>query len=264
MREPWDKVRSSVDIHDSNEFVKRAELVWAKAYEFESKVRALSQLYGEKQWIYTRHRTRFDPGDVDKEKSDINTGIERQRASVEAALNEFYDVAGANEYYLGNNVTLPIAYYVAWAYRLVEGEELADDLEKETATFERNVEQWAKDTEKRITQSLVDALVRKHPGLQEPEAQARLAAVLQEAEREQQRDSDAMKKEREEKIRSVRERAAANRTFIEEQMRKLRFDAAAARRYSLKHQPNITDTAMTHKELYRMYIQDVKNEFRGD
>jgi hypothetical protein len=84
----------------------------------------------------------------------------------------------------------------------VREEELADDLEKDTE-FDRNVENWAKVTKKSLMQSMVDASVRKYPQLQEPEAQEALAAILQEAEMEQQRDAEARKKERDEFIRSI-------------------------------------------------------------
>jgi hypothetical protein len=229
------KVSSSVDMNDSNEFMKRANLVWAKASEFQAKVYELSHLYWNRNLLSTRVKSEFDVRDIDKEKGDLNIAIERQRSIVKDAKKEAYSILFSNEFYLGEAVGLQVALYVEMTHDLVRGEELADDVEKDAEKFDENFQNWKRNHFS--WEAIVDGLVKAYPQLQEPEAQARLATWLQDTKKQEQRAEADSKKKREESIRSIRENSAANRKSIEEQLRKLRFDYAEARRYSLKRKP---------------------------
>jgi hypothetical protein len=129
------KTYSSVVINDSNEFVKRADLVWMKAHEFRAAVYELSTLYwikcsrsippfNSKSYISVLQEER------DKEMSDLNTKIEEQRSIVDDARKKFYNTLFSNEFYLGEKIGLQIAGYVERAHHLTL-EEMFDDVDKD-------------------------------------------------------------------------------------------------------------------------------------
>jgi hypothetical protein len=245
------KIYSSVDINDSNEFVKRADIVWAKASEFSAAVYELSTLY----WIKcSRSIPPFNSkSDIpalqkerDKEMSDLNIKIEEQRSIVDNARKKFYNTLFANEFYLGEKISLQIALYVERAHTLTLEEEMLDEADKDAKKFAELFSESESETDRavdRLWETVFNIVLEKFPDmLRDPDADAYLAQDLQmhfykDRQRIRAQQEEHLEKLREDRISNVCNKWTAKRKAIEEDLRELRFNYPAARRYSLERQP---------------------------
>jgi hypothetical protein len=179
------KVSSSVSIYDSNEFMKRADLLWAKVYEVEAESDQLSSLYSE------FHYQEFIRPPLD----ELQTKVDKQRAAVEAKRAEFWSLLNQHRFYLGEALARHLIWYVALTGSMLQSEASAAMDAKEDAKMLADPDKW--------------------PVVRDDEYVKRMKASTD----------------------KHREEVVKYRELMEEEMKKLRFGYAAARRYSLERQP---------------------------
>jgi hypothetical protein len=108
------KTNTSITVTDSNEFMRRVDLAWAAAYEYEAAVDELAFTYKdwqrEEEWLPEDMRT---PRDV------LQVKIDHQKAVVKAKRAEFFDLLNKNAFYLGGKIIEHLMMYVNLSHSLV-------------------------------------------------------------------------------------------------------------------------------------------------
>jgi hypothetical protein len=111
------KANSSITAIDSNEFMRRVDLAWAAAYEYEAAVAQLSFTY--KDW---RREEEWLPEDMRTPRDVLQVKIDHQQAVVEAKRAEFFDLLNKNAFYLGDKIIEHLTLYVNLSHSLVAQE----------------------------------------------------------------------------------------------------------------------------------------------
>jgi hypothetical protein len=108
------KANTSITVADSNEFMRRVDLAWAAAYEYEAAVNQLAFTYEDRQreeeWLPEDMRT---PRDV------LQAKIDHQEAVAKAKRAQFFDLLNKNAFYLGDKIVEHLMMYVNISHLLV-------------------------------------------------------------------------------------------------------------------------------------------------
>jgi hypothetical protein len=108
------KTNTSITVTDSNEFMRRVDLAWAAAYEYEAAVDELAFTYkdwqSEEEWL---------PEDMRTSRDVLQVKIDHQKAVVKAKRAEFFDLLNKNAFYLGGKIIEHLMMYVNLSHSLV-------------------------------------------------------------------------------------------------------------------------------------------------
>ena len=107
------KMSSSISIADSNEIVKRLELLWAKAYEVEAEAYTITSLYGDM----------FNHEFIRPPLDELQRKIDTQKELMEAKHKEFWNLIYQSQFYLGERVVQHLIWYVSVALSLPKSAE---------------------------------------------------------------------------------------------------------------------------------------------
>lgn len=176
------KMSSSISMYDSNEFMKRVDLLWSKAYEVEDAVNEVDGVYSDYNNYKLHDMYKFIWSD-----RNFDQETEEKKLALSNKFSEYWDLSRQNKFYLGEAITDHIFLYVS----------LALSISSREVNFS-----W----------------------------------TIRGVESFNSVDPDG-KNKREEELKKEHDEIFSLKELLRQDMKKLRFESAAARKYSLDQKP---------------------------